>query len=122
MTKAVALDRSGLTRTSVTVTLASWRSGSRACPSRRMLTSAWRSSSPTRSCRWLGPTAPPRPPSRCRADTSQFLKWRGGSDDRALDFLDIERLDHVADFDIVVILESHAAFEAFAHFADFLLE
>src|ERR1700728_3945499 len=126
MTNAVALPRSGLIRTSVTVTLAFRRSGSRAWLSRRISTSTWRSSSPTRSCRWLGPTTRSRPLSRRRADTSQILKSSGQigrrSDDRARDLLDIERLDHVADFDIFVILERHAAFETFTHFAHFFLE
>src|SRR5712671_3068061 len=38
------------------------------------------------------------------------------------DFLDLEALDHVADLDVLIILEGHAAFVAFAHLADLVLE
>src|SRR5947209_6635882 len=42
--------------------------------------------------------------------------------ERAGDLFDLEALDDVAFFDVVVILEGHAAFEAFTDFADFVLE
>ena len=58
MTKTVALRRSGLSRTSVTVMLASRSAGSRHRPSRRICDSAWRNSSPTRRWRWLAAAIP----------------------------------------------------------------
>ena len=38
------------------------------------------------------------------------------------DFLDVEALDHVADLDVVVVLERHAALEAVLDLADLVLE
>src|SRR5579862_3040956 len=57
----------------------------------------------------------PHPPARAGP-------FERGLSKRARDLFDLEALDDVALFDIVVILERHAAFETFAHFADFVLE
>jgi hypothetical protein len=41
---------------------------------------------------------------------------------RALDFLDFEAFDHVADLNVLIVLERHAALGAGAHFRHFVLE
>src|SRR5207247_3651198 len=105
-TKAVAARRSGLIRTSVTVAWRPASSGSRRPPRARMSASAWRSASPTRSWRWLG----------------AGLRLRVILRELARDFLDLEALDLIAALDVVIVLECHAAFEAFLDLADLVLE
>src|SRR6266568_7357169 len=51
-----------------------------------------------------------------------FAGNAGSELQRAGDFLDLEALDHVADLDVLVILEGHAALIAFTHLADLVLE
>src|SRR5437899_7878570 len=154
ITKAVALRRSGLTSTAVTVIEASRKSGSRMSPRSNSSASRWRSSSPTRSWRWLGPR-PSRSGWRCRdivrssaearscscgawtsrsahvsaftcalhdADLEVRAPIRAFSLEGRPDFLDVEAFDHVADLDVVVILERHATLEAVLHLADLVLE
>src|SRR5690348_8094918 len=91
---------------------------------------AWRSSSPTRNWRWLGSRffwclrmklASP-PPSPHREEGGVRGTKEGARLQRARDFLHLEALDRVADLNVLVILEGHAAFEAFAHLAHFVLE
>src|SRR5579872_1134469 len=55
-----------------------------------------------------------RPPPRAGEDPRKLQ--------RAGDFLDLEALDDVALLDVLVILEGHAAFVAFADLADLVLE
>src|SRR5690606_11237159 len=128
-TKAVALRRSGLTRTSVTVTDTSCSTGSRMSPRSSTPASAWRSSSPTRSwrcdgaldcrpfmsdahARALRPRAAARPQPVRRPAALQLPG----------DLLELEGLDDVTDLDVVVVLEGHAAFVALAHLAHLVLE
>src|SRR5262249_42803210 len=106
--RAVAARRSGLIRTSVTVTWAPASAGSRSSPRARISASAWRNASPTRSWRWLGALL------LCRVMPPL--------DQLARDFLDLEALDLVALLDVLVALEGHAAFEAFLHLAGLVLE
>src|SRR6185436_12483514 len=76
-------------------------------PEARSCASVWRISSPTLKGRWLG-----RRPSLRDATT---LKRPG-------DRLHLDALDDVADLDVVVVLEGHAALEAFPDLADLVLE
>src|SRR5215831_4084044 len=110
VTNAVALRKSGLSWTSVTVTLASNSAGSRSSPGRSNRASACRTSSPTRNWRWL------RSPVEAswRSRRAIELPTRSQS---AGDFLDLKAFDHIADGDVFVILEGHAAFVAVAHLA-----
>src|SRR5689334_8687787 len=110
-TKAVAARKSGLTRTSVTVTLRPASSGSRNSPRARISASACRNASPTLSCRWPG---------------ALLLLFRViatlASGELARDFFDLETLDLIAALDVVVVLERHTAFEPFLDLAHFVLE
>src|SRR5215470_16750761 len=135
ITKAMALRRSGLTSTAVSVIEAPRSSGSRMSPRSSNSASRWRSSSPTLSWRWLGPFLS-RSDGRRRVignllsspydgDSSPSRNPRRGGTlnlQRRLDFLDVEALDDVADLDVVVVLERHAALEAVLHLADLVLE
>src|SRR5262249_35637510 len=138
MTKAVALRRSGLTSTDVTVIVASRRSGSRMLPRSSSSASRWRISSPTRSCRWPGVRFSFSDARRRGMACSSIVKMdrahpaRSGSMARhacgaplasksRLDLFDVEALDHVADLEVVVVLEGHAAFEAVLDLADLFL-
>src|SRR4030095_15171617 len=107
--------------TAVTVIEASRNSGSRISPRSSSSASRVRISSPTLSWRWLGPFLS-RSDGR-RRDIFQTLRWRRVQPalEWRLDFLDVEAFDHVADLDVVVVLERHAALEAVLHFADFVL-
>src|SRR6267154_4487807 len=138
ITKAMALRRSGLTSTAVTVIEALRRSGSRMSPRSSSSAKRWRSSSPTRSWRWPGARFSRSEARRrgivrssaggaalqCRV-FSWFmiapLEWRAPSLEGRLDFLDVEAFDHVADLDVVVVVERHAALEAVLDFADLVL-
>src|SRR5580693_7639537 len=135
MTNAVALRRSGLILTSVTVMLAVWISGSRHSPSRRILASACRSSSPTRSWRWLVFPSTPAPRGDCGRPRRFLVIFQfysvtpyrrcsgaGNALQSTRHFLDFKTLDDVAHLDIVIILESHAALVALIDLADFVLE
>src|SRR5579863_5167273 len=65
---------------------------------------------------------------RCQQSPSLAKRGRVGeaalvpSSQRACDLFELEALDRVADLDVVVVLEGHAAFEALAHLADLVLE
>src|SRR5215510_2136168 len=112
MMKAVALRRSGLTSTEVTVILASRSSGSRMSPRSRSSASRWRISSPTRNWRWLWPRSSLSEERRLDMARLLLSLCLGGRSSRPLqgrlDLLDVEALDHVADLDVVVVLERHA--------------
>src|SRR5690242_20090064 len=101
-----------------------------------MRASTWRSSSPTRSWRWLGP--PLSRPLSLRlaiAFTLAALRllrpsprdagaavggWRTLEGARHL--LHLEALDDVAGLDVLIVLEGHAALVAFLDLADLVLE
>src|SRR4030095_9379931 len=121
ITKAMALRRSGLTSTAVTVIEASRSSGSRISPRSKSSASRWRSSSPTLSWRWLGPLLSRSGGRRQGIFFRPFVGESGGPLEGRLDFLDVEAFDHVADLDVVVVLERHAALKAVLHFADFVV-
>src|SRR5262245_31415084 len=110
MTKAVALRKSGLTSTEVTVIEAPRRSGSRMLPRSSNSASRWRISSPTRNCRWLWPRLSFS--DERRRDMAPILstglskgaprRRRAPALQRRLHFLDVEALDHITDLDVVV--------------------
>ena len=70
-------------------------------PRNRACASTWRNCSPTFNCRCEGP------------------EWRL---ERAGNFLDLERFDHIAFANIVIVFDGHAALKAVADFADIVLE
>src|SRR5262245_47756603 len=75
-----------------------------------------RISSPTRSCRWLGA----RPLALMSGEPRRAPAASGGQ--LARDLFHLEAFDHVADLDILIALEGHAAFVAFLHLAHLVLE
>src|SRR3546814_3814105 len=84
---------------------------------------AWRTCSPTRSRRtdrpsssWLWRIAPIHHSVVTPAKAGMPISKRPRA------FLDLERLDHVADLDVVRVLKPDAAFQTGAHFVDVILE
>src|SRR5690348_13890123 len=80
-------------------------------PCSKMRASAWRISSPMRSGRGL-----------CSDFAIATLAIAGAPLQGAGNLFDLEALDNVALLDVIVVLEGHAAFGAFAHFANLVLE
>src|ERR1700761_2385415 len=108
--------------TCVMVTDTPSRSGSRMSERARICASAWRSISPTRSWRWVGPC------SRRAWREDVWLPPRGERvlditpSQRALDGFDVEAFDDVALLHVLIVGEGHAAFLADLDLAYFVLE
>ena len=121
MTNAVAFLRSGLGRTSVTVMDRSTIAGSLRIPRPKTSASAWRSSSPTRSWRWLaslerrfiGFVSASTAPTRYGGST----RLQGPRD-----FLHLEGFNNVTHLNVLVVLDGHTAFLPGADFSDVVLE
>src|SRR6516225_7769357 len=145
----VASRRSGVMRTSGMVTR--WPSSTGSCTSPRVSISesAWRTNSPTRSCRWEAPACSrvvlrfvmglcERIPiysigyarGAAEASTRALMTRRSLGRQRfgktcsqaALDRLDPVAFDDVADLHVLVVFEGHAAFLSGHHLAGVVLE
>src|SRR5215469_1686135 len=84
-----------------------------------MLDTAWRSSSPTRSRRWLDPRSAGTALGSCRRSyplvAIEALQ-------RTRDLFHLEAFDDVAGLDVLVVFERHAAFVTLIDLPNFVLE